>query len=354
MEQLRKHGIGVILALSVETDVGDVQHADSLESFKVMNEKADRIMDATKQCVLSASSQPGSFIALKITALTSPLLLQKITSILSQLYESVDQHASAQTMSQSLLCHVVAQHHGLVNVEENVPEIVHNHNEIDMVEFKHELLLHRPAVMNLLSNVLSEQDRQNWLQMLRRLDEICSLAKSCGVKVLIDAEQSYLQLAIDQAALVMEQKHNQLGNCPTVYNTYQMYTKSALHKLSVDMEVAERYKYGLGVKLVRGAYMVLERKRAAELGYSDPIHSSLKDTHESYHAGIRLLLNSLQVAQERTGSPITETSAPLSLVIASHNRESIIYACKELEDHQLSLNCGVVYFGQLYGNNIRG
>lgn len=222
MEQLRKHGIGVILALSVETDVGDVQHDDSLESFKVMNEKADRIMDATKQCVLSASSQPGSFIALKITALTSPLLLQKVTSILSQLYESVDQHASAQTMSQSLLCHVVAQHHGLVNVEENVPEIVHNHNEIDMVEFKHELLLHRPAVMNLLSNVLSEQDRQDWLQMLRRLDEICSLAKSCGVKVLIDAEQSYLQLAIDQAALVMEQKHNQLGNCPTVYNTCRL------------------------------------------------------------------------------------------------------------------------------------
>jgi hypothetical protein len=39
-----------------------------------------------------------------------------------------------------------------------------------------------------------------------------------------------------------------------------MYAKSALHRLTVDMEVAERYKYGHGVKMVRGAYMVMERK----------------------------------------------------------------------------------------------
>ncbi|CAO3680544.1 unnamed protein product [Umbelopsis vinacea] len=349
MVRLNNHGIGVILALSVETDVAEVQEIDKSHFSKEVNQKADQIMNATKQCVMSASTQPGSFIALKISALTSPLLLQKVTSILSQLYESFDQHASAQAMSQSQLCHVVAQHRGLINVEENVPEIVHNHNEIDIVEFKHSLLLHRPVVMNLLSGVLSEQDRQDWLQMLRRLNEICSLARSCGVKVLIDAEQSYLQLAIDQAAQVMEQQHNQLGNCPTIYNTYQMYTKSALHRLTVDIEVAERYNYGHGVKMVRGAYMVMERKRAAEIGYSDPIHDSLKDTHESYHAGIRLILNKLQATQEQTGSHVCEKSSPLSLVIASHNRHSIIYTCKELHDRDIPLNCGVIFFGQLYG-----
>jgi proline dehydrogenase len=226
MVRLNNHGIGVILALSVETDVAEVQEIDKSHFSKEVNQKADQIMNATKQCVMSASTQPGSFIALKISALTSPLLLQKVTSILSQLYESFDQHASAQAMSQSQLCHVVAQHRGLINVEENVPEIVHNHNEIDIVEFKHSLLLHRPVVMNLLSGVLSEQDRQDWLQMLCRLNEICSLARSCGVKVLIDAEQSYLQLAIDQAAQVMEQQHNQLGNCPTIYNTCTCSKKS--------------------------------------------------------------------------------------------------------------------------------
>jgi proline dehydrogenase len=221
MTKLKDQGIGVILALSVETDVGDVEETDASNQSVHMNQQADFFTDATKQCVLSAGTQPGSFIALKISALTSPLLLQKVTGVLSDLYESFGQHASvsSHTLSQNQVCHVVAQHRGLVNVEENVPEIVHNCNEIDIVDFKHMMLLHRPAVMSLISNVLTEQDQEDWLRMLHRVDEICSLAKSCGVKVLIDAEQSYLQLAIDQTASVMEQKHNQLGSCPTVFNT---------------------------------------------------------------------------------------------------------------------------------------
>lgn len=40
----------------------------------------------------------------------------------------------------------------------------------------------------------------------------------------------------------------------------QMYTKVAAQKLEWDLQAAERYSYGLGVKLVRGAYMVQERK----------------------------------------------------------------------------------------------
>ncbi|KAG2171523.1 hypothetical protein INT43_008249 [Umbelopsis isabellina] len=123
-----------------------------------------------------------------------------------------------------------------------------------------------------------------------------------------------------------------------------MYTKVATQKLELDLQAAERHGYGLGVKLVRGAYM-----RAAEEGYPDPIHDTLNDTHESYHGAIRLLLNRLRVAQDKTGEPVTEGNSPLSVVIASHNRESVMFACKELLDHNISFQCGVVYFGQLYG-----
>ncbi|KAI9284320.1 FAD-linked oxidoreductase-like protein [Umbelopsis sp. AD052] len=351
ISKLKDQGIGVILALSVETDVDDVEERNASHQSIHMNQQADFFMDATKQCVLSAGTQPGNFIALKISALTSPLLLQKVTGVLSDLYESFGHHTSvsSHTLSQSQVCHVVAQHRGLVNVEENVPEIIHNNNEVDIVDFKQMMLLHRPAVMSLLSNILTEQDQKDWLRMLHRVDEICSLAKSCGVKVLIDAEQSYLQLAIDQAASVMEQKHNQLGSRPTVFNTYQMYTKTALPKLKLDLLAAERYKYGLGVKLVRGAYMVKERARAAELGYSDPIQNTINDTHESYHSAILLLSKALEVTQHKTGNPVTEETSPLSFVIASHNHESIMYACNVLQHHHISLDSGVVSFGQLYG-----
>lgn len=37
-------------------------------------------------------------------------------------------------------------------------------------------------------------------------------------------------------------------------------------------------------RAVRGAYMVLERQRAADLGYRSPIHDSKEDTHANYDA----------------------------------------------------------------------
>lgn len=35
---------------------------------------------------------------------------------------------------------------------------------------------------------------------------------------------------------------------------------------------------------VRGAYMVLERQRAREMGYPSPIHETKDDTHANYNA----------------------------------------------------------------------
>lgn len=221
MTRLKNNGIGVILALSAETDVNEQDEQDKEKLSQGFNVKADEITRITKDCILSASTQPGSFVAVKVSALISPSLLQIVTESLSKLYQSFEEHAGGLTMSQSQVCHVVVQHRGQVNVDENVLDIVHScsYSEIDLVEFKHMLTFNAPAVLDLFSNVLTWQDKQDWVQMMRRLDEICSLAKSCGVKILIDAEQTYLQLAIDQAALVMEQKHNKLGACPTVYNT---------------------------------------------------------------------------------------------------------------------------------------
>lgn len=38
-----------------------------------------------------------------------------------------------------------------------------------------------------------------------------------------------------------------------------------------------------GAKLVRGAYMNLERRRAAARGYESPIWDTLQDTHDNYN-----------------------------------------------------------------------
>lgn len=60
-----------------------------------------------------------------------------------------------------------------------------------------------------------------------------------------------------------------------VYSTIQAYTVDAVPRLTLELFRAEREGYLQSVKLVRGAYMHQERARAAQLGYSDPIHRKL-------------------------------------------------------------------------------
>ena len=48
------------------------------------------------------------------------------------------------------------------------------------------------------------------------------------------------------------------------------------------MARAQREGWAFGAKTVRGAYMVVERARAQELGYESPILDSLAATHANY------------------------------------------------------------------------
>jgi proline dehydrogenase len=60
-------------------------------------------------------------------------------------------------------------------------------------------------------------------------------------------------------------------------------------------------------KIVRGAYMVLERKRAAEKGYESPIFDTIEETHANYDACVQKALMHPQSC----------------ILIASHNQSSI-------------------------------
>jgi hypothetical protein len=53
-----------------------------------------------------------------------------------------------------------------------------------------------------------------------------------GVRLMVDAEHSYFQPAIDHAAMELQRTFNK--HTPTIFNTYQCYLKVRMHNPPID------------------------------------------------------------------------------------------------------------------------
>jgi len=182
--------------------------------------------------------------------------------------------------------------------------------------------------------VLTDEERQLLLLMRRRITALVDLADKLDIRVMIDAEHSYFQPAIDNIAADLMRKHNR-GRA-LVFTTYQMYLRDSLRRLRDDQLRAKTDNYYFAAKLVRGAYMDMERKRADELNYTSPIHESIQDTHESYNTGAAQLIASIAAGEK------------VELMIASHNQSSIELALSAANSWGLGPDAPI-YFGQLLG-----
>ena len=166
-----------------------------------------------------------------------------------------------------------------------------------------------------------------------RLDRIMELAHAKNVNILVDAEETWLQPAIDYLIHKSMRKWNL--NRPVVYQTIQFYLKDSNPQLLAELKGAEEEGFYYGVKCVRGAYMHAERKVASSVGYPSPIHDTLADSHASYDNAIAHLL--------------TKTHA--DVLVASHNYNSAVRATnilRELGETEKGNNRRVT-FGQLLG-----
>lgn len=144
--------------------------------------------------------------------------------------------------------------------------------------------------------------------------EIATLASDNKVRLLIDAEQTYYQPAIDNYVLSLQKQFNAAKDYdePIIFNTYQCYLKDAKDRVATDLDRAHRGGYHFAAKFVRGAYMIAERERAEALGYESPIHDTLEDTHRCYNETAEMAL------RDRA-----EKGTKGEVMIASHNRQSV-------------------------------
>nr|XP_004566773.1 proline dehydrogenase 1, mitochondrial isoform X2 [Maylandia zebra] len=132
----------------------------------------------------------------------------------------------------------------------------------------------------LLGKFTVEEDQQ-MKRMLQRVDILAKHALESGVRLMVDAEQTYFQPAISRLTLEMQRTYN--GEKPVIFNTYQCYLKEAYDNVTMDVELSRREGWHFAAKLVRGAYMYQERERAKEIGYEDPINPDYESTNRMYH-----------------------------------------------------------------------
>jgi proline dehydrogenase len=165
-----------------------------------------------------------------------------------------------------------------------------------------------------------------------RVEEICAFAHSIRQPILIDAEHTWIQDAIDRLAVEMMERFNR--DIPIVFNTIQLYRTDRLQYLRNSRKEASRNGYWLGVKLVRGAYMEAERERAEEMGYLSPIHADKTATDEDFNAGIEYCLKHL---------------GEVAFVNATHNEESALRLASRMYELALPENHPRIFFSQLYG-----
>jgi len=181
-------------------------------------------------------------------------------------------------------------------------------------------------------NILTGNESLEFERIFKRVNNICKTAAEADVPIFIDAEESWIQPAIDKLANAMMEKYNK--NKCIVYNTYQLYRKDRLEYLMKSFTNAETDNYYLGAKLVRGAYMEKERERANEKKYPSPIQDSKADTDKDYDAALKFCI----AHPER-----------VSFCAGTHNEKSSMFLTELMKEKGMDNNDKRIYFSQLLG-----
>ncbi|MDB4160847.1 proline dehydrogenase family protein [Bacteroidia bacterium] len=165
-----------------------------------------------------------------------------------------------------------------------------------------------------------------------RMKGLCQLAYKNNVKLLVDAEETWIQDAIDEITYEYMALYNK--DTAVVYNTIQLYRKGRIADMQKRIETARQRGYKMAFKLVRGAYMEKESERARDWGYDNPIQDSKQDTDDDYDAAIKLCFDNRDV---------------VSICAGTHNEKSSLILAKLLKNSDIEKNDDRFWFAQLYG-----
>lgn len=386
---LSQMGIGSIVDYAAESEDTVVSFSSNLELTLHSIECAARVANESRP-----RGTPGrpAFTAIKITSLANPVDLRRLTTVLHMLYavffaaaEAADTPLTSNALSKAIQEHLHIPHHHIRVCNITVPRArlaeaaqllwgapaasrvldIWSPKQASGGEFFHctsyesLLALLRTVSAPQLPEQLPEVHRcliqtswpdQAFLQHIQestgRVNKICTTAQTHSVRLLVDAEQTFFQAAIDWFARNAMEKYNRQSHV-TVYNTHQMYLRSALERLKSDAKHAALSGFTFATKIVRGAYMVQEAAVAREHGYTNPVHPNLESSHRSYDEAVRFMV------YDCPKLAVLPSCGPPEVLLGTHNESSITKAVdlirKYPEPERQRAATTRVAFGQLLG-----
>jgi proline dehydrogenase len=179
---------------------------------------------------------------------------------------------------------------------------------------------------------LTVEEQKEWNRVVERFDIVCKSAHEKDVALLIDGEESWMQDASDDIVTDMMRKYNK--DKAIVFNTLQLYRHDRLEYLKGLHKLAKSEGFYIGMKLVRGAYMEKENKRAEEKGYPTPICESKEATDINYDTTVVYMMENLD---------------QMSIFAGTHNELSSYKLIELMEAKGVLKNDNRIWFGQLYG-----
>ena len=179
---------------------------------------------------------------------------------------------------------------------------------------------------------LNKEEEAEFQKIRVRLAEIGNYASQSNVPVYFDAEESWIQEAIDMLAEEMMEMYNK--KTAIVLTTLQMYRWDRIDYLKELIQKAKDKKYFIGIKLVRGAYIEKENLRASEKGYKSPIQPTKEKTDIDFDKAVDICLENIDL---------------ITLCAGTHNEASTMHLINKMKDLNIANDHPHVYFSQLYG-----
>ncbi|KAF8555937.1 FAD-linked oxidoreductase [Imleria badia] len=214
-------------------------------------------------------------------------------------------------------------------------------------------------------SLLTAQDVEELKELYHDLNRICTRAKDRSVRIILDAEHSWYQPAIDAFGHSLMERFNKLpghrgltsrfasgpGTAqgaelqPIVYVTYQAYLRRTPNHLARSLALARENNYALGVKLVRGAYHPHELAAYSAAASSStsgsisispdpypPVHPSKPDTDACYDECAALLVRAIADDVKSSGG----RASRIGVLFGTHNWTSSELILEELVNNGLA------------------